>query len=604
MIGIQVKRMVVIGLAIALVALAVSIPAAPPARAQQTLSFGDLTVVQGTLDAATPEAVYTADCFTGGVGSVYVETTAGNLETTIAVQSATGQPIAAGGVIAHNPNISVAEAFVMPPGTGCSIRLSAAAGTSGSYVLRLQPGYAEVAVSDPFDGMGGPLALEWEPYTSDTMEVHIVGQQLQIQVFTENLIGWVTPSATAPAWTDLYIQADVQVDTSASYYEYGFLLDTDEDAETFYNLSFSSDSDWSLYYFSGEWNEVQPWTVSAAVNGADPQPRIAVWHHGDTFEVYFNNEFVGSVTDATGFADEGTIALAAATTADQADMVTVSFDNLVITQPYPVPGTTTLPFGGEDATQVTPTPGNLAGIFGLNKPTATPAAPAMTPTTGFVFATPTTGFVFATPTTSFVIPTPASQSRFPQTLSNFASGRPQDIVNELQQAGAVPPGGTLSLNVPSSFGDTSAEGWSFYPLGQGRTFRNFVLAFDARLVYGGSEAGCGMYFRSSDTANYDAVIMEDGWGLLGEWDSGGNLTDFSVYEESPAVVPGIGSTNKVIVVANEATVLMYVNGQLFGDSQFTPASGGLALEMYVPTNDAGGTDQTYCQLNNIWLWEF
>ena len=82
------------------------------------------------------------------------------------------------------------------------------------------------------------------------------------------------------------------------------------------------------------------------------------------------------------------------------------------------------------------------------------------------------------------------------------------------------------------------------------------------------------------------------------------MLDSSVLLETSAVIPGPGVTNRALVIAMEGFTLMYVNGVLVADTEFVPKAGELALEMYVPADDAGQTAQTYCQLNDIWLWEF
>ena len=160
------------------------------------------------------------------------------------------------------------------------------------------------------------------------------------------------------------------------------------------------------------------------------------------------------------------------------------------------------------------------------------------------------------------------------------------------------------MTVPSSYGDTSNPGFNYYALGEGKTFRNFVLSFDARLLQGVPESGCGMFFRDTDTYNADALIFADGSFLLGEWGPDGKLTDASVLQYSDAVKEGLGETNRVLVVANEAQMTMFVNGQQVAEATFQPNTGTVALEMYVYKDDNGQTQETYCQLNNVWLWEY
>ncbi len=167
----------------------------------------------------------------------------------------------------------------------------------------------------------------------------------------------------------------------------------------------------------------------------------------------------------------------------------------------------------------------------------------------------------------------------------------------------------MGLDIPVSYGETSSAGYSYFPLGQGNTFRNFVLAFDAHLDNTGPMSGCGMHFRDTSElsgvySSSSAMVTEDGYAFLAQFDSDGNLHPASVLETSDAINPGQGARNRVIVVANEDDVRMYVNGELLASASFEVYTGNVALEMYVSTDDNGNTAYTYCQLDNIWLWEF
>lgn len=555
---------------------------ASPSLQAGTLTITDFEPSSGVLDASTPEVTYQFICSSGGVASVHAETTSGDLEVAILVHTLAGSTLAKGGVVSTNPNVSVAEAFEMQSNERCMVTLSRVGNTTGQYAVRLLPGYAQLDKYDTFDAPDAPLQMAWDPYASTSMTVATVAQQLQIQVFTDNLLGYALPSVDDFAWDDFYIQADFEVVGDPSYAEYGFVLRVDNEVDLFYTLTFSSDGDWSVYAFDGEWNPIQEWTLSPRVDGLDRNPTVGVWVDGYTFRAYFNGMFVGEVTDTSATFAEGNLGVVAATGVDQTDPLTVFIDNLIITTPATVPAAG-LPLGG-DTTGATPTPSGLAGMLGATKP---PSQNQPTPT-------------FAP-----LIPTATSEPvQTAIQLSTWNSGSPKQIVAELIGLGLVPSGGAVALNVPSSYGDTSSPGFSFYPLGQGRSFRNFVLAFDARLLNTGAESGCGMFFRDASNSSSDALVFEDGSFLLGEWDAAGNLLDSSYFDSHSAVIPGLGATNMIIVVAYESDVSLFVNGTLLAQSVFTPAQGGLALEMYVAEDEFGTTQQTYCQLNDIWLWEF
>jgi hypothetical protein len=569
------------------------VEAAPPAQGG-TLTFTDVAPATGTLDATTAEVQYEFQCVATGLASVVAETTSGDLETEIAVSAVLGGTVAEGGVVRSNPNVSAAEAFEMPADGACRVTLRRVGNTSGGYALRLLPGFAHLDKYDMFDGPDTDTTMTWEPYASDSMTVATVGQRLQIQVFADNLLSYAVPTGDDITWGDFYVQADYEILGNPSYYEYGFVLRLDNEADLFYSLTFSSDGDWSLYWFNGEWNALQPWTVSPLIDGAAKTPTVGAEVQGNTFRAYFNGKLVGEVSDPNSSAGEGTLGVVAATGVDQTDPVIAFIDNVIITTPVKAPATG-LPFGGlggdddDNGTQPSPTPGGgLGALFGgSSKNTPTPSAP------------PTQAPLL--PPTATPAPTQAPQTN---ALTTWNSGSPKQIVAELVSLGLVPAGGAVALTIPDSFGDTSSSGFSFYPLGQGREFRNFVLAYDATLSITGPESGCGMFFRDAASVSSDALVFEDGYYLLGEWDASGNLSDSSYYEFSDAVNMGEGARNHVVIVAYEADVTLFVNGQLVTQAQFTPTSGSLALEVYVNEDDFGATQRTYCDLSDIWLWEF
>ena len=409
-----------------------------------------------------------------------------------------------------------------------------------------------------------------------------LGGRLRIEVMKDNLVAYALPTGDNLIWSDFFIQADFSIEGSPAYFEYGFVLRSDDQGDNFYLVSFSSDGDYAVDFFNGEWQSIQRWTVSPIIDAGDTQPRVGVLLQGNIFKLYFNERFVAEVTDSVNHASAGLSGVAAATTVDQFETLTVFVDNVVVTRPYGV-GASALSSSGQDIAQPTPTKPGLLGSLGSIK---TPAPP--------------------TPTLPLLVPTgtPVPQSSYPAQLARWSSPTAAEIVEELQSLGMVPMGGEVALTVPSSYGETSAGGFSSYPLGRGKTARNFVLGFDARLVYSGAGAGCGMYFRASATGSDSAMVFEDGWALLGEFDASGQMLDSSVLGEFAAVVPGQGATNRALVIAMENFVLMYVNGVLVADTEFVAKDGELALEMWVPTDETGATAATYCQLNNVWLWEF
>ena len=564
-----------------------------------------LEPVNGVLDAATPEATYSFELNEELVFSVVEWNRSGDLVAELTVFDANGKAMGEGFPIGDSGTVTVVEALVAPSDGTYSVTVRASGGTAGEYGLMVMPGYSFLDKYDDFESADEGLNMTWEPSVSNSSASSLVNGGLQMQVMASDTLSYLSPSDDL-TWTDLYIEAAVEIEGSPSYYEYGFLLRLNPDTTEFYALSMSSQLDWTLLYYDGsDWFEVMPWTESPLITD-DTNLRVGVYVQGNLFKVYFNDQYVGEVEDTNNYLSEGTIALVAASARDQTDQVTINYDNVVITSPNaPLAGepngdgagltgilSTATAVAG-DGEKPTPSSGLPFGSSSGHKPTTTPSAPDVKPTSAFSLPT---------------VPPIATDTPQPQTsdgtvLESWNSGSPSEIVGELEGFGFVPSGGSVTLNVPTSFGDTSSSGFNFYPLGQGRTFRNFVLSFDAHLDLTGPESGCGMHFRNNASSYSIGMVTEDGAALLAQVNDG-EFHPATVFDYFSAVNSGQGSLNKVVIVALEEMMLMYVNGQLIAADEFTAQSGTVALEVFVAENDLGQTQRTYCQLDNIWLWEF
>lgn len=577
------------GMAVAISSSA-GVEAAPPSQGDR-LTFTDIAPATGTLDANTPQAIYTFACVGTGLASVVAETTSGDLETTLIVTTAQGAAIAQGSLVSGNPNISAAETFEMPAGGLCQVLVQRVGNTSGGYALRLLPGFATLAKYDRFDDPNDPLQMYWEPFASANVTVTPANQALEIQVLVDNMIGYALPSGANTVWDDFYVQTTFNIQGTPVYAEYGVILRSDDDVTQFYLLVFSTDGDWSLVWFDGEWETVQDWTVSPLIDGTATTPTIGVAVQGNRFRVYFEGALVGQVTDPVTRAAEGTAGVLVSTGANQGIPLMATIDNFIITTPFDATAPS-LPFGGADDAGIggepgpvpTATPGGLGTLFGDGGAANTPV-PGLPPTT--------------------TMPPPDVPAVFLGTLTTWDSGSPKQIVGELQNFGFAPEGGAVALTLPALTGQASTPAFTYVEIPESGTYRNFVLAFDVDFVSLGAESGCGMIFRgATQLQNNDALVFEDTYFLLGEWDAGGDLTDASRYDPSGAVNGGMGAHNHVIVVANEADVAMFVNGQLVAETTFTARAGEVAMEVYVAEEGAGAGQPVQCELTNIWLWEF
>jgi hypothetical protein len=307
----------------------------PVAARQQTLPFDSEFPITITLDGTTPVQRFNFQCTRSKVASVFVKTVSGDLVVAASLLDANGSAFAEGSQVSSGPNITIAEAFIIPAGGNCELKLSRSGNTSGSAQLRLLSGYAHLARRDDFDTTPDPLHMIWTDFTNLDMDVRTVPEQLlRLQIYYDNVLAYITPDDPDLNLNDLYVQADFTIDGAPTYFEYGFLIRAGPNATSFYTVTFSSEGDYSIYYFDGKWTTVQQWTVSPMLDGTDHHPHVGVWVQGNVFRLYFNDQLAGETIDSHHFASQGTIGMAAATTAHQTGVLTVYVDNAEITTPF------------------------------------------------------------------------------------------------------------------------------------------------------------------------------------------------------------------------------------------------------------------------------
>ena len=286
----------------------------------------------GTLDASVPQMTYVFDVQPGFVFSLVAWTRYGDLSAEMTLSNEAGQPIATGVPPQAGLDSRVINAVASSGGT-YTVTLQRSGDTSGEFRLLLLPGYSYLEKWDDFQSFDPTLSLNWEPMLNIDSIADISNGVLNMQVMAEGILSFIVPTDNV-AWSDAYVEVDVQIQGSPSYFQYGFILRANAAADAFYALMFSSDGDWALmHYNTGLWTTIQDWTVSPAIDPADTTPHIGVFAQGNTFRAYFNGQLVGEVHDPAFSSVEGTIGLLACTANNQTDSLVLNYDNLVITSP-------------------------------------------------------------------------------------------------------------------------------------------------------------------------------------------------------------------------------------------------------------------------------
>lgn len=177
------------------------------------------------------------------------------------------------------------------------------------------------------------------------------------------------------------------------------------------------------------------------------------------------------------------------------------------------------------------------------------------------------------------------------------SDPPAAAVGELRELGYVRGNGALIFTIPDAIIETSTLGFSNFPLQMARGYQDFVLYFEAVVRLGGSSTACGMTFRQRDAATFaTALVSADGNVYILPY-AAGELAQNHLAAGSVWVDRGLGTRNRVLLVAQGEETLMFVNGALVGG---TPIEAHVGEVLFTAVVNEPVTSR--CTFTNIWLW--
>lgn len=177
-----------------------------------------------------------------------------------------------------------------------------------------------------------------------------------------------------------------------------------------------------------------------------------------------------------------------------------------------------------------------------------------------------------------------------------------EIIDELVELELIPDDGELGVVEDFVFIDIANGGLKYLgSFAEDVEYENFVLSFRTVFEDGDEGSGCGFLYRFEEDdlngyAGY-AFIYAEGWVWLA--DDEVEDEEYYLYYGPETVEISDDEQNYVLLVANGDRVIMFVNGVLVGDMEFPEREGGVkpAAEMVLD-------NPTYCEFENIWVWEF
>jgi hypothetical protein len=185
-------------------------------------------------------------------------------------------------------------------------------------------------------------------------------------------------------------------------------------------------------------------------------------------------------------------------------------------------------------------------------------------------------------------------SGLPLALPTWDSSDPGAIVNSLASSGQVVPAAARDLFLTEKELTAITVDSQFGLIGSDLAlYDNFVLGAGVTIETGGKSVGCGLVYRWEDDRNLDLAYVDTagGFGVVQARD--GQLTT-DVYDRGPMVNK---EADKLLVVAQDDRVALYVNGALVTQETVQPGKGrvGVALLNYEEV-------RTHCRWTNIWVW--
>ncbi|MCD4687269.1 MAG: hypothetical protein K8S97_15180 [Anaerolineae bacterium] len=301
----------------------------PAARAQDDglLPLPFFETQHGTLNDTTPMIEYTFEGTGEQVISLLVVTLSGDLDPVVQVINPLGIIVAENDDLDSLVRDAGLEAYALPESGTYTVRvmryLGAGGTTSGEYALTLTPGFARTEWREPFD----PGAVSWLDPTGVGLPLSGGGLRLRVSEPGSSLRAFQPEPV---AYQNVYVQADAELFGVMSYAEFGLVLRAQgPDRARAYVFKVNTDAQWAVEMQDETGVFVlRSWSSSSALTGDDWQ--IGVLARDERFDLFVNGALVGTLIDDR-LPEAGAVGLYAGSRADQTDMVTVIFDNVVAT---------------------------------------------------------------------------------------------------------------------------------------------------------------------------------------------------------------------------------------------------------------------------------
>lgn len=296
----------------------------------QSMPIEPFVPYEGELTVPGATDLWTFNGLEGGIVSVLV-TSDSALDPIIELRNSSGQLLTSNDDFAYpGRRDALIQAATLPRIDTYSIAVYGFGQTIGTYTLTFMPGYADPALSEPFDSAG-----RWRE-TGDTGAV-IEAVDGQLQVTVEGVrVPVPILDTNGPTFSTFFASAQIEIIRGGAGWRAGLTVRGTPDGT--YGVMLGDGGSWRMDYYpaEGEPRQIRDWTFHPAIQAGLTEFTVSVLANGPAFDVLVNDAWVGQAIDTGGGPESGTVGVFAATPDVIGAGMTVAFDELIVTRPLKV----------------------------------------------------------------------------------------------------------------------------------------------------------------------------------------------------------------------------------------------------------------------------
>lgn len=282
------------------------------------------TVVSATIENLGDSRSWTLEVTRDSVLSFLV-TGEADFDPVLTIRDSSGEVLIMNDDYAYPDTMdSLLEAITFPSSGTYEIVVSGFDDSTGDFTLIVLPGYADVHLDERFDDDAWSVELPGElSYVDESAVLTIEGVQERAIAVDDSLV----PLA------DFYAQVVIDNIESRNNWTTGLMLRGQSNGDG-YLLLVDALGQWRFTALEdGSERVVRDWNIHPAIIPGQTTFTLSVLANGRSFDVFYNNLFIGRAVDGA-ITESGTIGAVAMTANALNSLTSTSFSSLTVTTPY------------------------------------------------------------------------------------------------------------------------------------------------------------------------------------------------------------------------------------------------------------------------------